>query len=400
MKRSLVTHLLAALVAGGLVYAVIAHKTPKKPSRQVSLDFKVLHEGGLILRDVKDRNQTAVIHSDEGRAQFKKDYPAVELRTGPEVLAKQLLIVVFSDSLSGITVDRFWEASPCHYALDVRLLLTERRIGPPPAGKKYSCYCAVAVDRSHPIANVGLRQATEGLCRQYGGGKCLASDWTLQDAMKARGKAKDGRPYNGFFYEWWTTDQKALLTYKNGKLHGIAIAWHAGGKRRWEGAHHNGACSGTWSHWDEQGKLVARGAYKDGQPWEGTFLLSHQPLVTYKRGVRYEPTISSGPSVNRLLQAALETVIDFYAAGDARGLAGVVSGPKRRLMWAAKDPDDPKRVAQMKKFGGQMKKIEPRWRVPAKGIAIASFGSESKAYHFRFVRKKGAWLLDDVNGGD
>jgi hypothetical protein len=114
-------------------------------------------------------------------------------------------------------------------------------------------------------------------------------DWTLEGAIKARGESRDGRPHDGAFYDWWTTDQKALVTYKKGKRHGAAISWYENGQRRWQGAYDNDVPAGTWRHWDAKGNLVAAGTYRNGKPWVGTFIERFQPPTKYEDGVRQEP---------------------------------------------------------------------------------------------------------------
>jgi len=129
----------------------------------------------------------------------------------------------------------------------------------------------------------------ENTRRQPVAGRLAAThEWTLKKALQARGESRNGKPYAGAFYDWWTTDQKALVTYRNGKRHGVAISWYENGRRKWEGAHANDAPAGTWRHWDAKGKLIASGTYRNGKPWEGTFIEPSRPPVSYRNGVAQE----------------------------------------------------------------------------------------------------------------
>jgi hypothetical protein len=98
--------------------------------------------------------------------------------------------------------------------------------------------------------------------------------------------------------------------------------------------------------------------------------------------------------------AALAATITFYRNGDVDGVWAMASRRDARLMWVPKDPADSDPLTRMRDFGEFLATKQPRWARPTETEAIASFGPENQAYHLRFVRKNGKWLLDDVNGGD
>ena len=55
------------------------------------------------------------------------------------------------------------------------------------------------------------------------------------------------------------------------KAHGKHSFWHKNGQKCREEFYANGIPCGTWTEWDRSGRVVVRGTYRDGEPWEGTF---------------------------------------------------------------------------------------------------------------------------------
>ena len=88
-----------------------------------------------------------------------------------------------------------------------------------------------------------------------------------------------------------TGEKLAECMYQNGKLEGrktlwregkLAVeeeyengekiserTWHDNGKLSEEGTFSNGKKDGSWTYWDRDGHLLARGQWKDGKPWDG-----------------------------------------------------------------------------------------------------------------------------------
>lgn len=113
------------------------------------------------------------------------------------------------------------------------------------------------------IAIVGRGQAAEPsvVTNDVMGG------WTLEKARVAHGEYPEGSAS----YGWWTTDTKALVFRKNGKLNGPVLSWHENGRRHFQGQCKDGERDGIWRYWDEKGNLVAEGEFRNGKRWNGTF---------------------------------------------------------------------------------------------------------------------------------
>jgi len=130
------------------------------------------------------------------------------------------------------------------------------------------------------VVSRGRRGEAEALC-----------GWTLETARQAKGAHPAGKPS----YDWWTTSTKGLCFLKNGKLNGPALSWYEdSGRKRCQGQHKGGVKVGVWLHWDTEGKLIAEGTYRDGKPWEGTFIELHRwapTPTTYVKGVCQPPAI-------------------------------------------------------------------------------------------------------------
>jgi antitoxin component YwqK of YwqJK toxin-antitoxin module len=56
---------------------------------------------------------------------------------------------------------------------------------------------------------------------------------------------------------------KEEFTYKNGILHGKALAWYQNGQIRRQGSYNMGQISGKWEFWDENGNKTVEAFYKN-----------------------------------------------------------------------------------------------------------------------------------------
>jgi antitoxin component YwqK of YwqJK toxin-antitoxin module len=63
------------------------------------------------------------------------------------------------------------------------------------------------------------------------------------------------------------------MTWLANQLEGPYLEWYPNQQLRWSTVLRDGRRHGVETHWKENGEVIARGEYRDGQPWEGTFLL-------------------------------------------------------------------------------------------------------------------------------
>ena len=74
-------------------------------------------------------------------------------------------------------------------------------------------------------------------------------------------------PYTGKSFALWKNGKKRDEgNYKDGKKHGLWIAWHENGKKHVEVKIKDGKYDGLWTAWHENGKKAAKINYKDGKP--------------------------------------------------------------------------------------------------------------------------------------
>jgi hypothetical protein len=166
--RTFLTHALAAIVAGGLVW-LLALQRPEPPDEPaLGIPFDVLSQGKYVVRNQGDRVRTAVIYNRAGMAEFLAAYPDACLNAPVDLFPDRLLVVGFSDTALGVSADGFREVSAGLYCLDLLPLQIRYRRLRPPSGKKYSAYCVIATDAPVSIAGVGVRDGAAGLCKQYG----------------------------------------------------------------------------------------------------------------------------------------------------------------------------------------------------------------------------------------
>ena len=77
------------------------------------------------------------------------------------------------------------------------------------------------------------------------------------------------------------------------KKHGEHSFWHRNGQKCREEFYANGLRCGTWTEWDRSGRVVVRGTYRDGEPWEGTFNFLNEH-ATYLDGSEVDRVCDEG----------------------------------------------------------------------------------------------------------
>jgi hypothetical protein len=115
---------------------------------------------------------------------------------------------------------------------------------------------------------------------------------------------------------------------------------------------------------------------------------------------RHHPPASQPAGGQATPEAALESVISLYRAGDFAGIRRMLSRPDAEVGWLAKGTDE-HGVGRMRSFGEFLAKTEYRWSHPEPDVAVAAFGDEEYSpYYLRFVKRDGHWLLEGFRGGD
>ena len=78
-------------------------------------------------------------------------------------------------------------------------------------------------------------------------------------------------PYTGKSFALWKNGKKRDEgNYKDGKKHGLWIAWHENGKKHVEVKAKDGKYDGLWTAWHENGKKGMEANYKEGRKVEGS----------------------------------------------------------------------------------------------------------------------------------
>jgi antitoxin component YwqK of YwqJK toxin-antitoxin module len=87
------------------------------------------------------------------------------------------------------------------------------------------------------------------------------------------------KPFSGectiFFRN--TSLVKEQFTFKNGVLHGEALAWYKNGQMHRRGYYNKGQISGKWEFWDENGRKAIEAYYKED-------ILSGSYMALYNNG--------------------------------------------------------------------------------------------------------------------
>ncbi len=84
---------------------------------------------------------------------------------------------------------------------------------------------------------------------------------------------KDGK-LNGTRTTWYENGQKESDgTYKEGCRDGNWTEWYSSGQRKSLGTYNNELENGLWTYWSPDGNDVSKLVIKNGQPWEGRYIV-------------------------------------------------------------------------------------------------------------------------------
>ncbi len=134
--------------------------------------------------------------------------------------------------------------------------------------------------------------------------------WARDGELISEGRFQDGLEWDGTFIDFDAElKPTALRSLKDGQPHGAYLWWHENGTLNTQGQFVEGLRDGTWiwyyqdgqkfadvtfqqdevtgteHHWAPDGSLLTTGEYRDGQPWNGTFVdfIGTQLIITFQR---------------------------------------------------------------------------------------------------------------------
>ncbi len=150
---------------------------------------------------------------------------------------------------------------------------------------------------------------------EYDAGTAVGTErhWTPDGELVGEGEFRDGVEWTGTFIDFDAElKPTALRSLKDGQPHGAYLWWHKNGTLNTKGQFVEGRRDGVWSwsyedgqefadvtfqrdeltgtehHWDPDGTLLTTGDYRDGQPWNGTFVDfdGTKLLITFQRSFK------------------------------------------------------------------------------------------------------------------
>ena len=89
---------------------------------------------------------------------------------------------------------------------------------------------------------------------------CNGCGSSRQDVKQHRSVHPNGNPW-----EIWHEDS-------SGFKHGTAYTFYENGNRMTECMFERGYLNGAFMMWDRNGNTMANGRYRNGEPWDGTFI--------------------------------------------------------------------------------------------------------------------------------
>jgi hypothetical protein len=101
--------------------------------------------------------------------------------------------------------------------------------------------------------------------------------WYENGVLATRREYRDGR-LNGIAKVYFRNRELHQYSFRNNAPHGPSVAYHPNGKKKWECRYKDGVLDGEFAHYDEDGKLIVRGLYRRGRPYDGTFLVGQRIL--------------------------------------------------------------------------------------------------------------------------
>lgn len=95
---------------------------------------------------------------------------------------------------------------------------------------------------------------------------------------------------------WWHPDGQLHkeMTWVANKLQGAYSEWYPNGTPRWLVTMREGERHGVETRWSPRGEVIARGEYRQGEPWDGLFFVEREggggDILKYEGGVQVELT--------------------------------------------------------------------------------------------------------------
>jgi len=107
-------------------------------------------------------------------------------------------------------------------------------------------------------------------------------DWTTNGVLLSTRCYQDGE-LHGLAEVFSRDGEKRHYTFNHGESHGPAVAWYPSGQKMYECTFVHGRMEGPGLSWSSDGSTEARGIFKNGEPYSGTFIMLNRH-VKYSQG--------------------------------------------------------------------------------------------------------------------
>ena len=127
--------------------------------------------------------------------------------------------------------------------------------------------------------------------------------------LVARGINKNGKRWSGQFYDIDYDTFKTIVNYENGEMLGKQISYYTTDFEIIAETSHikNGKKEGEVISYNKKGKVLAKGIYKDGKQWSGSFYnFYYHQLSSLKNGIKHGKQISYSTEGKILLEQEYE----------------------------------------------------------------------------------------------
>ncbi|HIP34117.1 MAG TPA: hypothetical protein EYG89_05280, partial [Bacteroidia bacterium] len=105
-----------------------------------------------------------------------------------------------------------------------------------------------------------------------------------------KGVYKNGERWSGHFYDVYYNSFKTIVNYKEGEMLGKQVSYYTTNFEKIAETSHikNGEKDGKVASYNKEGKLLAKGIYKDNKQWSGSFYDFYTyELTSYKKGKKH-----------------------------------------------------------------------------------------------------------------
>ena len=146
---------------------------------------------------------------------------------------------------------------------------------------------AIGISKNHePISGTFYRYNS---VQNYVNGKLEGPEIGYSDGLRklTKGVNKDNARWQGQFLEYY---ENRIYSYNKGVLEGKQTFYFSGDYKTIKAYHHilSNKKEGESAYYNKEGLELAKGLYKDGQPWDGTFFDTGTNIKSsYKKGLKH-----------------------------------------------------------------------------------------------------------------